>query len=1547
MGAHSKVRRFRRVRSIATVGALIAGGLFWAAGPAQAASCPTPGNFEIDGDMLQLTCNPGPADDWNTPGIGVQSTTQGGTYSTAGKDDSNPATWVSSGSTPDKTNFARAYATSRVVNGHFYVFVAWERTSTSGTQGYAIEIDNSGSNVAADGTPQPNRSSGGAVFYISSQGSSAPVFDSACSFTSQSNYGQTCTSSSGGVTAAINTASISDPLAGTTQAAGSFFEVALDVTFYTGITPSCPGAAANSVYLRSITGQTHNGNLKGYMAPLDVAPASTCVPPPISTTATPGNSSIDGLQVTTPGSNQHDVVTVGTAQAPGIGSVKFYLCQPNQVTAGGCEGSAGTQVGSAVTLDANGQATSSTINGSTTPNDNANGTYCWRAEFTPSANDHHYLAGKHTNSTTECFTVAHASPSIATQSSADTGSGAATNSVGFTTLGDTATLSSVYSGADLSGQQVTFKLYGPLASTPGANDCTAGALVFGPVDAALTQVDNTTWQAVAPTYKPTASDGPGYYTWVASYGGDQINDSATGACGAANETQHLVGPVLKLTKGTPHSTITAGDPVVYDIDLGNEGAGTASGVVVTDVLPILAGGGIWTLNATSGYNCSLADGTGANVGHQVLTCNVGQLDPSSVTQIAEVSAPTTTDDCGDINNSAVLAADPDVSQTAGPVKVHVQCPHLTITKEADDDSVSVGSDIGFTITVTNDGAGTATGVVLNDPLPTGPGIGWSIDSATGSLTCDDPIVGNALHCTGSLAEGASEVVHVTSHTVWNADLNSCTGSPYKNTASVSADNALIDVPEASASEAVLCPDIDITKVAEPGDSDSVQVTDGTDVGWKITGSNNGDGTATDVVLTDDDLPSALNWQIASQQINGQDVNVCEKTNATTLTCSGFDLAPGDTIVVTISAPTQFSSCGTYDNTAHLSATNTPQTPEDSASVKVVCADVKVDKTADHDQPVSVGSDIGFTVTIHNDGAGDANGVTVTDDLPTGPNIEWQMDSATGPLTCGVSASTLTCTGDLPAGGTETVHVFSHTAWTVVEGQDERSCDGGPDQDGVYPNTAQFQWRNGPDGTFNSNEATETVLCPDVTFTKTADADSVSAGDPIGFTVEVTNAGPGTANGVEIDDPLPGNVDWQLDSVDGASAEDCAVIGAPGEQELVCRLGDLGPDADVVVHIVAQTTQVDCADYDNNATLTTTNVPGDDASASTSVLCPDVEISKVAGDGTDDQLVNQGDPIAFTITVTNNGPGTAKAVTLHDGLPSGPAGSDVVWTIDPAYDGPGTCEITGAQGSQSLDCAFGDLAPDTTVTVSVRSAGNTTAASCGDYPNEATASASNDSDKTDSAVVSVVCVLDTITVVADAPSVSVGQHIGFTITGKNVTEPPATETPAARTVAARHAAVAPLASSPVEPGTVVNAVMVSALPAGVHWKIKPSYGGPGTCAIAGPDGSQILTCQAGDLAPQESFSVHIRSNTSCNSSGSYLDKGTLSSTNVADVSDSDTTRVKPAGCAPEPPVKQPHHHETASTGIPMLGLEITWGVALVAFGGLLAIAARRRRGGVIE
>jgi uncharacterized repeat protein (TIGR01451 family) len=85
---------------------------------------------------------------------------------------------------------------------------------------------------------------------------------------------------------------------------------------------------------------------------------------------------------------------------------------------------------------------------------------------------------------------------------------------------------------------------------------------------------------------------------------------------------------------------------------------------------------------------------------------------------------------------------------------------------------------------------------------------------------------------------------------------------------------------------------------------------------------------------------------------------------------------------------------------------------------------------------------------------------------------------------------------------------------------------------------------------------------------------------------------------------------------------------------------------------------------------------------------------------DAATVTAGSPIGFTIAVSNSAAATANSVTLNTPLPGG---TNVNWTISPAYTGPGTCSITGAQGSQVLNCAFGTLSPSTTLSLHILSA----------------------------------------------------------------------------------------------------------------------------------------------------------------------------------------------------------------------------------------------------
>src|SRR6185436_19355104 len=102
----------------------------------------------------------------------------------------------------------------------------------------------------------------------------------------------------------------------------------------------------------------------------------------------------------------------------------------------------------------------------------------------------------------------------------------------------------------------------------------------------------------------------------------------------------------------------------------------------------------------------------------------------------------------------------------------------------------------------------------------------------------------------------------------------------------------------------------------------------------------------------------------------------------------------------------------------------------------------------------------------------------------------------------------------------------------------------------------------------------------------------------------------------------------------------------------------------------------CGVYDNTANYTTTNNGLGSASASITCNKPNLALTKVA----DATPVNAGSPIGFTMTLTNNGPGTATGATLSDNLPGGTGTgvTPVTWAI--ASSSGATCGLAGAAGS---------------------------------------------------------------------------------------------------------------------------------------------------------------------------------------------------------------------------------------------------------------------------
>lgn len=778
---------------------------------------------------------------------------------------------------------------------------------------------------------------------------------------------------------------------------------------------------------------------------------------------------------------------------------------------------------------------------------------------------------------------------------------------------------------------------------------------------------------------------------------------------------------------TASSPVNAGGSVTWTLTVTNDGPSdsvstTAKPITVTDKIPegmqgttfgTLPAG--WTASAPGPFAAdqtvtfTLANGERLTAGQVTAFTLTGTIDPSwpASTGISNTGTvtPGETTDPDPSNNENTETVTPGIDTTLGINKTRVIFDGSAWVPATAANPVVPGEPVTYLVEVTNTGTADARSVTVDDEVADYFTY-QSLTSVTGTWTRTTSTSGpgddQTFALTGDLAAGGSASFRVT--LLLDAAVE--TGATIENTVIAHADNATNDPDDTdSTSDSERSADLSIAK------THTGTVHAGDPLEYTVTVTNNGPSASSGPIEITDTLPSGFGYQTGSATVSvaggaatATEPVVAGQTLTWTVGDSSSSLANGATIVIVFSATTDSDlAAGSYTNEADVDGPdddNPSNNHAEDPTTLDTLTNLVITKTPDAG-PYIAGTDVGYTLTIENEGPSVARDVVVTDATPVGMTVTAMSGSG---WTCDVTVTPAACEiADLPV-GTTTISVTAALSASVLTGTD-------------LTNTATVATSTPETSTSdNSDDATITVeTLADLGIVKTAvdeAGDPVTtaiAGDEARYLLEVHNYGPSNAVApVTIVDTLPEGItfvslvdgtDWSAvaDPVDPVSGTQTVTLTRlPSGTGLAA--GADAPDVTLIVQLdpsipvdpVTGTTVLT-----NSATVSSgTPEPTPDPHSNTDTA--DLEVSQAVNlsivkthDASD---VRIGDNLPFDLAVHNDGPSTATGVTVVDTIPAGlvyvdAAGSDPAWTVvaDPvAPDGTTTVTAT----------LTGDLAPAT-------------------------------------------------------------------------------------------------------------------------------------------------------------------------------------------------------------------------------------------------------------
>ena len=811
-------------------------------------------------------------------------------------------------------------------------------------------------------------------------------------------------------------------------------------------------------------------------------------------------------------------VSGGAGQPTPTGTVDFFLCQPAQVTAGGCEGSAGTKIGATKPLVAGAAASDSTANTTTV------GKYCWRAEY---SGDSFYNSSSHTNAASECFTTAAQAPVIETNSAPQGAS-----IVPGTTASDQVSVGGQFGPA---AGTVTFFLCGPgLADAATAAGCPSGGTQIGGAIALSGGSATSGWTTSAQTL------GIGIYCWRSEY-----TPAAGSQYTAGSHTN--AGTECFTTVKQPSHTVTSSDPT---------GGNVLPGTSVTDSATVSGGAGQPTPTGTvKFFLCQPATVT-ANAGD----CSAGGSQVGSAVGLngqglAASSASTDTDTLGKHCWRAEYSGDSfynsDSHTNATTECFTVEAATIKIVK----DFVGAGKPVELRLddvvkkTLSEDGD-TGTPMVVH--------IGSHTVSETFVTSSDGDLYSTTSDCTNH-----GQPFEISAENPRSADISVVSGDEIVCTFTNTRKESAIQVDKKVSPTGQDVEPSDSASLPEPGGQFTYLVT--------VTNPASNADDMTITTLTDSvygDLADVDNPLLDDTNCDELIGSVLEPGNGVSCTfVAAFKVVDGELVGNAGDSETDIVTVHATDES------NRDEQADDSASVSLT--DVKsillITKSPSPGSLQEPGGNVTFTIVITNPLQFVDDGVTVT--TVDSITLNDLTDTKFGDITaeCGVAGVVLgpgqstTCQITRSVSGTPS---SPHQNTVTVTGADDDHPNGcvEPTEDSCKSASASatvtFTPQPPPPVQPKIDVAAQKSATPQVTLP------SDGSGATITYNIAIVNNGPNTATNVTASDPAPSGVTFKTVTQQPTQGS-CAVESAGA---LVgCSLGTLLPGQSVSFTVTATVT----------------------------------------------------------------------------------------------------------------------------------------------------------------------------------------------------------------------------------------------------------------------------------------------------------------------------------------------------------------------------------------